>query len=232
MHYAEVMCGRFAQTTSSEDLVRIFQLIVGVGGTPRYNLAPTQQVVTIRSMAAGMMPQTMHWGFVPSWAPDMKRGASMINARSETVFEKRSFAHAARHQRCIIPASGFYEWRNTPAGKMPTLFLPAGDEVFRFAALWSTWADDHGEVFYTTTILTTEANIVLRPFHHRMPALLDKAGTEAWIEDSFETPGQLSHLLRTAPPEAIKLRAVSQRVNSVRNDDPDCWSPPFEESEC
>jgi len=147
----------------------------------------------------------------------------MINARSETVFEKRSFAYAARHQRCVIPASGFYEWRDTPAGKMPTLFTPSTGPVFHFAGLWSSWADDEGAVTYTTTILTTEANQTMAPFHHRMPVLLTSDGSDAWLNTELSLPEQLQPWLITAPAESAKLRAVSKRVNNVRNDDPQCW---------
>lgn len=226
------MCGRFAQTTSSEELVRLFNLIMGVSASTRFNLAPTQPVLTIRSSTAGTMPQVMRWGLVPPWAPDLKRGASMINARSESVFDKRSFSHPVRHQRCVIPASGFYEWRETPAGKMPTLFRPAQEPVFRFAGLWSTWAQDDGEVVYTTTILTTEANAVMRPFHHRMPVLLSQEDTATWLKADEVRREILEGALKTAPPEAVRLTPVNKRVNSVRHDDARCWDPPSSEHEC
>ena len=231
LHYADPMCGRFAQTTSSEELVRLFELIMGVTAPPRFNLAPTQPVLTVRSSPAGRIPQVMRWGLVPPWAPDLKRGASMINARSESVFEKRSFSHPARHQRCVIPASGFYEWRETPAGKMPTLFRPTDAPVFRLAGLWSTWAKDDGEIVYTTTILTTAANPVMRPFHHRMPVILTPEATNAWLSTDEHRPEALAPLLRTAPPESIRLAPVSKRVNSVRNDDERCWDAPIFEHE-
>lgn len=155
----------------------------------------------------------------------------MINARSESVFEKRSFSRPARYQRCVIPASGFYEWRETPAGKMPTLFRPTDAPVFRLAGLWSTWAKDDGEIVYTTTILTTAANPVMRPFHHRMPVILTPEATNAWLSTDEHRPEALAPLLRTAPPESIRLAPVSKRVNSVRNDDERCWDAPIFEHE-
>ena len=108
---------------------------MGVTAPPRFNLAPTQPVLTVRSSPQDVSCRSCAGVSVPPWAPDLKRGASMINARSESVFEKRSFSHPARHQRCVIPASGFYEWRETPAGKMPTLFRPTDAPVFRLAGL-------------------------------------------------------------------------------------------------
>ena len=217
------MCGRFAQTLSSAELVEMFSLIARVDVQPRFNLAPTQSVIGIRTDGQGRKAHVLRWGLVPSWSQDLKMGAKMINARSETVFEKRSFAHAARHQRCVIPATGFYEWRDTPAGKMPTLFTPTDGLAFRFAGLWSAWADDNGEVTYTTTILTTSANPVMEPFHHRMPVFLTKADCDVWLNPDLTSPKRLQPVLRTAPPESVNLRPVSKRVNNVRNDDSQCW---------
>ena len=147
----------------------------------------------------------------------------MINARAETVFEKRSFAHAARHQRCVVPASGFYEWRDTPAGRMPTLFTPREEGVLRFAGLWSSWADQEGSLTYTVTILTVAANRVMQPFHHRMPAMLNRRAANTWLNAKLHHPAELHPILQPAPPDALHLRPVSTRVNSVRNDGPKCW---------
>ncbi len=150
----------------------------------------------------------------------------MINARSESVFEKRSFSRPVRHQRCVIPSTGFYEWRETPSGKMPTLFRPTDASIFRFAGVWSTWAKADGEVVYTTTILTTEANSVMRPFHHRMPVILNSEAANTWLQEDETRPEVLAPLLIAAPPESIRLKPVSKRVNSVRHDDAQCWDPP------
>ena len=219
------MCGRFAQTTSSDDLVNLFQLMTQVAITPCYNLAPTMNAFIVRETSAGRIGQQTRWGLVPSWAPNLKRGSDLFNARSESVFEKPSFAKLARTQRCVIPASGFYEWRDTPAGKMPTLFTPAHEPVLRFAGLWSTWADDHGEITYTSTILTTEANRTMAPFHHRMPVLLTSNGSDQWLNNSIQNPDDIRHVLVSAPNDALQLRPISRRINNVRNNDSDCWGP-------
>ena len=220
------MCGRFAQTTSSDELVRLFRIASGVASHSRYNLAPTQPVLVVRETDQGRILQQTRWGLVPRWASDLSRGASLINARSETVFEKRSFSNLARTQRCVVPASGFYEWRDTPAGKMPTLFTPRSAPVFRFAGLWSAWADDAGALVYTCTILTTNANQTMAPFHHRMPVLLTENGAEIWLDRAKTAPDALRPLFLSAPNDAVRLRAVSKRINNVRHDDPDCWNPP------
>jgi putative SOS response-associated peptidase YedK len=217
------MCGRFAQTTPGTELVQLFSLIAGIEVAPRFNLAPTMNVTIVRETPNGRIGQQTRWGLVPGWAPDLKSGGNLFNARSETVFEKRSFAAAARSRRCIIPASGFYEWRDTPAGKLPTLFTPSDGPVFQFAGLWSTWADDNGEIVFSCTILTTKANRTMEPFHHRMPVMLAGNDVDRWLNSDITDPENLRPLFASAPNDAVRLKALTKRVNNVRNDDPQCW---------
>ena len=219
------MCGRFAQTSSPEALIKIFDLASVLPFDKRFNIAPTQPILVVREHHDGRHAHLCRWGFVPPWAKDLRIGHQMINARSESVFEKRSFAHAARHQRCVIPASGFYEWRDTPTGKMPTLFTPASQSVFHFAGLWSSWTGHDGALVYSATILTTKANRIMAPFHHRMPVLLDPTSSDTWLDSSLNEPSHLKPILQTAAPDTLHLRAVTKRVNNVRNDDPSCWEP-------
>lgn len=219
------MCGRFAQTTPADVLVRLFKLVRPISVSPRFNLAPTQPVVAIRASPNGRFHQHLRWGLVPPWAPDLKHGARLINARSETIFSKRSFAEAARHRRCIIPASGFYEWENTPRGKLPILFKPETDPVLCLAGLWSPWADSSGAVTYTATILTTEANRTMQPYHSRMPVILQGSDVDTWLDASICDPTPLRPLLRPAGEAALKTMALTARVNKVSNDDPSCWDP-------
>jgi putative SOS response-associated peptidase YedK len=219
------MCGRFAQTTPSEQLVQLFKLVIGVEIRPRFNLAPTQSIVAIRTTEKGAMALQYRWGLVPSWADGLKVGSKMINARAETIFDKRSFAKPARHQRCVIPSSGFYEWQSTPEGKRPTLFTPKIKPIFNFAGLWSAWADDNGFIHYTATILTTQANETMAPFHHRMPVILGSEGTQAWLDPSLTQPAELRPWLRSAPNNEIAHRTLNPRINHVGHDDPECWNP-------
>jgi putative SOS response-associated peptidase YedK len=218
------MCGRFAQTSEPELLVNFFGLLTSFHSLPRYNLAPTQPILTVRPSRGERMAHTMRWGFVPPSAKDLKGASKMINARAETVFDRPSFAYAARHQRCIIPSDGFYEWTRTDQGSSPTLFQPTMEPFFSFAGIWSAWSNDEGQVIYTTSILTTSANEIMTRFHHRMPVILDTAGVDTWLDESINRPSTLSPLLKPSSIDAIRFRAVSSRVNSVRNDDPQCWS--------
>lgn len=219
------MCGRFAQTTPSNQLVQLFKLIIGIDIQPRFNLAPTQPIVAVRTTEKGRMAQQFRWGLVPPWADGLKVGSKMINARSETIFDKRSFAKPARHQRCVIPSSGFYEWQRTPEGKRPTLFTPKTEPIFNFAGLWSAWADDDGTVHYTATILTTQANETMAPFHQRMPVLLNTEGTQVWLDPSLTDPSALRPWLKSASNDAMVHRPLTQRINHVIHDDPECWEP-------
>jgi len=218
------MCGRFAQTTTADELVRLFRLTAGISAMPRYNIAPTQNALVIRDSANGRIAQSCRWGLVPSWAPDLRHGASMINARSETVFTKPTFAPLCATQRCVVPASGFYEWRQTPEGKAPTLFTPRDQPLLRLAGLWSTWADDNGTLTFSFTILTTTANQTMSALHHRMPVLLSQDGADQWLHSPTVEPTKLMPLLVPSPEHSLNLTPVSTRVNNVRHDDPLCWA--------
>jgi len=220
------MCGRFAQTTPPDDLVRLFRLVMGIEFGVRYNLAPTQDVVVIRTLNDGRHAQLFRWGLVPSWAESLQYGARMINARAETIFQKGSFSGPILRQRCVIPSTGFYEWTTTPEGKIPTLIRPAEAEVFSMAGIWSTWADDAGTLTWTCSILTTGANAILTPIHNRMPVLLDANGIDTWLDPKVHERDTIEPLLVAAPDASVTLCTVGTRVNSVKNDGPECWSPP------
>jgi putative SOS response-associated peptidase YedK len=223
--YALDMCGRFAQSTPAKTLVDLFSLGAGLRLRPRFNLAPTQAIAIIRADNGNPSLHHHRWGLVPPWAPSLKFGAKMINARAETVFDKPAFAFSARNRRCIIPASGFYEWTTGPSGKEPWLFSPPKPDIFCFAGLWSVWAATDGAVTYTATILTTTANETMTPFHHRMPVILDKAGSSQWLDHRCTQAAMLRPLLVPTPQSTIIHTRVSTRVNKVANDDAACMAP-------
>lgn len=136
---------------------------------PRYNIAPTQEVLAVSEMGDGREMRFFKWGLIPSWAKDMSMGARLINARSETVAEKPAFRQAFRRRRCIILADGFDEWQRTGGKKQPFFFRMRDERPFGFAGLWERWEGEDGRVINSCAILTTEANEVLRPVHDRMP---------------------------------------------------------------
>ncbi len=233
------MCGRFTLTTPAADWAALFELDPVPDLAPRYNIAPTQPVATVRSVAR---PQTetpegaqagsgsghefalLRWGLVPHWSrdPDLN-GRTLINARSETAAEKPSFRDSFRFRRCLIVADGFYEWQDTGSRKQPFWIRLENGSPFAFAGLWDQWTGD-SESVESCTILTTEANEILRPLHDRMPVILDPHRHDAWIDP--DTPQrELESLLVPYPSESITFQPVSTYVNYVGHDDLACISP-------
>src|SRR4051812_30295235 len=177
------MCGRFTQRKPAERVKREFRLEEAPSIEARYNIAPTQDVLAIRRRDDGDEAVFLKWGLIPSWAKDASIGAKLINARSETVSEKPSFREAFKKRRCIIPADGFYEWQRTGGKKQPFFFQMRDERPFGFAGLWEKWRGEDGQMLETCTILTTEANEVLRPVHDRMPVILHTEDYELWLAD-------------------------------------------------
>ncbi len=216
------MCGRFLLTSPVESLGRLFGFPERPNLAPRYNIAPTQSVVVVRSdpELAGHHLALLRWGLVPFWAKSRVIGARMINARAETLSDKPAFRAAFRHRRCLILTDGFYEWQKRDDGtKQPYVIQRRDLAPFAFAGLWESWEDkEQGANLETCSIVTTEANDVLRPVHHRMPVILEgQEAREQWLQPS-SGPADLQPLLRPAGEEAWVARPVSSRVNKVTND--------------
>jgi putative SOS response-associated peptidase YedK len=156
-------------------------------------------------------------------------GARMINARSEGVTEKPSFRAAFKRRRCLVPSSGFYEWKQVEKGKEPVFILPADDGIFGLAGLWETWTGPDGGELQSCTILTTEANELMAPIHNRMPVILAEEDWAEWLGSGSEDPpaklSKLPHLLRPFDPQRMKLRPVSTYVNNPRNEGDQCIAP-------
>jgi putative SOS response-associated peptidase YedK len=224
------MCGRFLNKLPVAEIARLFATRNPVPNYPaRYNLAPTEPVLAVR-----YNPETreraldpLRWGLVPHWAKDLSFGARCINARAETVATQPAFRDAFRARRCLIPASGFYEWRKSGATKTPYAILPAGDALFAFAGLWENWRDKTagGEWIRSCAIITGSANTLLAPIHERMPIILDRSSWARWLGEETASPDELVALLQPFPPERMRAYPVAPRVNSVRNDDPGLIDP-------
>ncbi len=222
------MCGRFSLTTAPEAMRALFDYENFPNVAPRYNIAPTQDVAAVRPAASGAGRELamLRWGLIPSWAKEASIGSKMINARSETVAEKPSFRSAFRHRRCLVPADGFYEWRREGEIKQPYRIGMSGGQAVAFAGLWESWSGaEDGAVVETFTILTTEANRKLRPIHPRMPVILAPESYETWLDASPETAERALSIARPFAAGPMAFYRVSTRVNSPRNDDPDCLKP-------
>lgn len=215
------MCGRFVQKLPPEELTTVVGAEGPIPNIPaRYNAAPTQDLAVVRfnPKTGRRAVDLLRWGLVPSWETDLKGGAKLINARSESLAERRSFAKAFRARRCLVPADGFYEWA---PDRTPHYVRRIDGRPMLFAGLWEGWKDPQSEEWVRTfTIVTADAIERLRPIHHRMPVMLEPEQWPAWLGEAAASPAQLQALL--APPADLPVEAypVSVRVNAVRNDDP------------
>jgi len=226
------MCGRFAVLAKKEELARRFKVTEPEPSQPslypagpRFNIAPSQSVAVVRAADGARFLSLLHWGLIPSWASDQKIGYKLTNARSETVAEKPSFRSAFKQRRCLIPASGFYEWQKRGSSKQPFFIRPRdGDDLFAFAGLWEKWTDPLGKVVESCTILTTEANELMRPIHDRMPVILDSAAESTWLD-----PGSSADALRSlfvpSASERMQAYAVSSWVSNARHQGEQCIEP-------
>ncbi|HEX8734950.1 MAG TPA: SOS response-associated peptidase [Pyrinomonadaceae bacterium] len=210
------MCGRFTNRAKPEQIKTEFK--VGKLNPDiykeRYNIAPAQMIDVVLETGERELSQ-FKWGLIPSWAKDADIGNRMINARAETLTEKPSFRDAFKKRRCIIPASGFYEWQKKGSGaKQPFYFYLKEKEVFGFAGLWEEWIDKtSGDVLETCTIITTEANDVLKPVHERMPVILKAANYDEWLDPKENNTDRLQKLLAPYPADEMSSHAVSTSVN-------------------
>lgn len=211
------MCGRFAQRSDPKKLAKEFGVTEVPKVEARYNIAPTQEILSVRESADGREVTFFKWGLVPSWAKDASMGARLINARSETVTEKPAFREAFRKRRCIIPADGFYEWQRTDGRKQPFFFHLRDERPFGFAGLWERWEGEGGKILNSCTILTTEANEVLRPVHDRMPVILHPDDYELWLDVDLRKHDLAKELLKPYPAEEMLAYPVGTSINSPRS---------------
>ena len=200
------MCGRFRLGKGKEALKKYFGPDVDLEFPPRYNIAPTQRVVTIRQNAEAPVREAslMRWGLVPFWAKDPSIGYKMINARSETVAAKPAYRECLKRRRCLIPADGFYEWKKLDKGKQPFCFVMNDDSVFALAGLWDRWKTPEGDVLETCTILTTTPNELLADVHDRMPVILGPDHYDLWLDPGFSNTEEIVALLQ--PHDARRMR--------------------------
>lgn len=224
------MCGRFTLRTPAHELARQFELFDGPQLSPRYNIAPSQQIAAIRRAADPALapPQgrelvLLRWGLIPHWAQDTAIGNRTINARGETAATKPTFRSAFARRRCLIPADGFYEWRAEGGRKQPYLIQRGDQRPMLLAGLWDEWRGPD-ETIRSATIVTTSANNELRALHERMPVILGPDQIDAWLDPDGQRE-QLEALLRPLPEGQLELVPVSTLVNSPANDRPECVEP-------
>lgn len=225
------MCGRFVRKstiTIIEDEFDIYE--VQWAFEPSYNIAPSQDVACVIGNGGNRLVK-FRWGLVPFWAEDPSIGYKMINARAETVAQKRSFARAFKKQRCLVVADGFYEWRKLADGKrkMPMYVHLHEDRPFGFAGLYENWKSKEGTILQTCTIITTPPNELMSSIHNRMPAIIAPEMRQIWLDSEVQDVDRLMPLL--APYDSGKMEAyeVSKKVNSPTYNEPDCIKPASKE---
>jgi len=205
------MCGRFTQAYTWRELVSLYRLAQpAVNLQARYNVCPTDIVDVVRPRENGLELVPMRWGLIPWWwKQPMKALPPTFNARAESIADKPMFRDAFKRSRCVVPASGYYEWKPTPTGRQPYYISAADGSVLSMAGLCDQWKDrETGERVHSCTIIVTAANVLTREIHDRMPALLGTDQIEAWTSGAAGT-----ELLKPAPDEALRMWPVSKRVN-------------------
>jgi putative SOS response-associated peptidase YedK len=223
------MCGRFTNRAKPEQIKTEFK--VGIKNPnlfqPRYNIAPAQMIDVVFEPETERILSQLKWGLVPSWSKDASTSKGLINARAETVTEKPSFREAFKSHRCIIPASGFYEWQKKGTGaKQPFYFYLNDKEVFGFAGLYEEWLDKQtGELLETCTIITTEANDVLKPVHDRMPVILKSESYDEWLDAKVKDSDRLQKFLVPYFAEEMSSHEVSKSINYPDENSPDLIKP-------
>lgn len=224
------MCGRFIQIANPEKIrvilpdMEVDEAAAG-GFRPRYNIAPTQDILTVLNTPVPRLTNT-HWGLIPFWAKDRSIGSRMINARSETLTSKPSYRDPFRKRRCIIFADGFYEWKGTGRTRTPFFIRMKTCEPFALAGLWDRWKDNRtGHDLLSSTIITTEANALIADIHDRMPVILEPGAYGLWLSAAPVADSELAAFLKPFDASGMEAYEVSRLVNNPGNESSECIRP-------
>lgn len=220
------MCGRFTLVSDLDLILHRFQLVnSNIEHVQRYNIAPSQMVLSILSDGEERRAEELRWGLIPFWARDKKIGFQMINARAETLTEKPTFKHPFKRQRCLVVADSFYEWKKENGNKTPMRVRLKSGKLFSFAGLWSRWTSTDGDEINSCTIITTRPNELMENIHDRMPVILRPEDEETWLNTSIQEPDLLHHFLEPYDADQMEVYEVSPVVNSPKNCGPECIEP-------
>ncbi len=219
------MCGRYVITSTPEAIRALFGYPERPNFPPRYNIAPTQPIAIVRLAEGKRQFALVRWGLIPSWVKDPKTFSLLINARSESVVGKPAFRAAMRRRRCLIPADGFYEWKEVDGRKRPYFVRLKSGGPLAFAGLWETWTGPNGEEMDTAAIVTTDANRTLSAIHNRMPVILPPQAFDMWLDCAHVDPTTAAALLVPASDNLFEAYEISTAVNRVANDLPALIAP-------
>jgi len=214
------MCGRYSLIESEENLENWFQAVMDEVEQleNNYNVAPTHNMPVVGQNRDGERTiQKFRWGLLPFWAKEKKVGYSMVNARAESIDTKKSFKRSFEKYRCLVPATGFFEWKGEKGNKTPYHIFPTHKPMFAFAGIYNVWESPEGEKIPTYSIITTDANEKMSELHDRMPVMLLKEEWDEWLDPDNHNMKGLKELLKPFPDDAIDFYEVSKKVNNVRN---------------
>jgi putative SOS response-associated peptidase YedK len=212
------MCGRYSLVCVDDLGARFRVHIPTLGLRSRFNIAPGADVPVIVGDKPDRRCETMRWGLVPSWGKDPAMGRRLINARAETLTEKPAFRGLVAKKRCLIPASGFYEWTPAARGRIPHYIRMKGGCLFAFAGLYDAWHDAAGGALATCTVITVPPNEIVRPIHDRMPAILHQKDEDRWLSHEPLAAADLSGMLAPYPAIGMEAYPVSNAVNIPENE--------------
>ncbi len=211
------MCGRFGLTATPDEVRRALGHVERPNFPPRDDIRPTEPIAAVVLREGARHFMLVRWGFIPSWARDPGAFSLLINARAETALEKPSFRGAMRHGRCLIPATGFTEWRRLADGrKEPWRLTPQGGGVVAFAGLTETWAGADGSEIDTAAILTVPANATIAAIHDRMPAVIPPEAIDAWLDTARVDAKAAARLLRPAPDDVFEMAPLPVPARAPR----------------
>ncbi len=212
------MCGRYKIVTDAQALYDAFQLGAELDAArlERYNVAPATDQLVILEEGGRRVARWHHWGLIPSWAKDKAIGYKTINARGESVASKPAFRAALRQRRCLVPATGFYEWKVEDGGKQPYLIRLRSGALFAFAGLWESWNGSEGEV-RSFTIITAEPNALMARIYERMPAIIPRAQYARWLDPALRDPVQAQAMIASYPAGEMQAVPVGSAINNARN---------------
>lgn len=216
------MCGRFTLRARLNRILEEFAIeAADLAWEPRYNIAPTQSILTVTMEGDKRTAKLRKWGLIPSWAKDSKIGNSLINARADGLADKPSFRSAFKRGRCLVVADGFYEWQKQGTNKQPFFIRMKDERPFAFAGLCEHWEKGEKPID-SATIITTDPNPLMAPIHDRMPVILSKEAYDLWLDPDFQDKAKLLDLLKPFPPDDMVSIPVSTLVNSPRNEKAEC----------
>jgi len=220
------MCGRTVCISPLDVITQEFNISsVAFEPSPNYNISPSQSIPVVINENGSNKLISCRWGFIPSWSKDETIGHKMINARAETIAEKSSFKKAFASQRCLVIADGFYEWSQKDKIKTPVYVHMKSGKPFGFAGLYNVWTSPENKQICTSTIITTQANELLKPIHDRMPVILPKDIEKQWLDPNIHDASAVLPLLKPYSSEGLEFYNVSTKVNSPKNNSPECIRP-------